>query len=257
MDNRALITILRCAEETDGQVGRSGMLKILTGQDSKKLSKLKFDHLDEYGSLSWMGKKIVLEHIDYLIEHGCLTLNSFLFPMIIITDVGTERIKQMIRFHGLRILPEKPVNPKPERELEDIYVCNENEFWDVFLQDLNSARYEVIIVSPFVARNRLETLLKDFEVLLNRGASIRLYVRPPDDYGANLEEKIMALDTLEAIGAEVIRREKIHYKAAIIDRATAWEGSLNILQHWNSKEQMTRHEDPKYIKQLLDVLDLG
>jgi len=54
MNDRALFTILRCAEQIDGQVGRSGMLKILQGRDSRKLSKLKLDHLEEYGSLSFM-----------------------------------------------------------------------------------------------------------------------------------------------------------------------------------------------------------
>ena len=46
-------------------------------------------------------------------------------------------------------------------------------------------------------------------------------------------------------------------KAAVIDRAIAWEGSLNILQHWKSKEHITRHEDPEYIKQLMDVLEIS
>ena len=48
--------------------------------------------------------------------------------------------------------------------------------------------------------------------------------------------------------------EGIHHKAAVIDRSIAWEGSLNILQHGDSGEQMTRHEDPGYIKELMDVL---
>ncbi len=49
MDYKALFTILRCVENTTGQVGRSGMLKILLGRDSRKLAKLKLDHLDELG----------------------------------------------------------------------------------------------------------------------------------------------------------------------------------------------------------------
>ncbi len=64
------------------------------------------------------------------------------------------------------------------------------------------------------------------------------------------------LDAWEGMGVEVVYREGIHHKAAIIDRAIAWEGSMNILQHWKSKEQMTRHEDPEYIKQLLKVLEI-
>ncbi len=64
------------------------------------------------------------------------------------------------------------------------------------------------------------------------------------------------LDSCEALGVEVVYREEMHHKAAIIDRAIAWEGSLNILQHWNTQEQMTRHEDPEYIKQLMKVLEV-
>ena len=47
MDDRALFTILRCAEKTEGQVGLGGMAKLLMGRDSRKLSKLKLDHLEE------------------------------------------------------------------------------------------------------------------------------------------------------------------------------------------------------------------
>jgi len=71
MDDKSLFTILRCAENAEGQVGRSGLLKILQGRDSRKLSKLKLDHLEEYGSLSFMRREAVLDHIDDLLDRGC------------------------------------------------------------------------------------------------------------------------------------------------------------------------------------------
>ena len=109
MNDRALLTILRCAESSDGQVGRSGMLKILLGRDPRKLAKLKLDHLEEYGSPSLMRREAVLEHIDYLIERGCLHVSSLFFSMVSLTEVGQGRIKRLILKHGLRVLPEKPV----------------------------------------------------------------------------------------------------------------------------------------------------
>ena len=251
MDDRALFTILRCAEKTDGQVGRSGMLKILLGRDSRKLAKLKLDHLEEYGSLSFMRRETLLEHIDYLIERGCLNVSSFFFPMISITEVGAERIKRLIQQYGLRVLPEKPVTRMADKEIGETHVCDEKEFWYLFPQDLNSAKHEIIIVSPFVSKYRAERFMKDFEQLTERDAKVRIFVRPLEG-GRRREEAI--LNTWEAMGVEVIYREGIHHKAAIIDRSIAWEGSLNILQHWNTQEQMTRHEDPGYIEQLLDVL---
>ncbi len=78
--------LLRCVEQTDGQVGRFDLLKILLGSESRKLSKLKLDHLEEYGSLSFMEKSVVLDHIDNLIDRGCLKVGTFLFlPMVNLT----------------------------------------------------------------------------------------------------------------------------------------------------------------------------
>jgi len=213
MDTKALFTILKCAESADGQLGRSGMLKSLLGRESKKLSKLRLDHSDEYGSLAFMRKESILEHIDYLIERGCLHVSSFFFPMVNITDVGQERIKRLIRQHGLRILPEPRASA--EGEVGEVYVCDEKGFWRVFLKDLQAAQHEAIIFSPFVSRRRAETLMKDVESLLKRGVKVRVYTRPPEDL---TRSPAAVLDTLEGMGVEVTLREQIHHKAAIIDR---------------------------------------
>jgi superfamily II DNA helicase RecQ len=94
-ENRALIAILRCAERTDGQVGRWGLAKILLGEKSKRLAKYGFDHIEEYGSLTDISKKAVLEYIDTMIERGCLSVTSFFFPMLQLTDVGRKRLERM------------------------------------------------------------------------------------------------------------------------------------------------------------------
>ena len=95
--------------------------------------------------------------------------------------------------------------------------------------------------------------MKDFQVLTDRGVKVRLYLRP---LRARDQRAAAILDTWEGMGVEITRREGIHHKAAVIDRAIAWEGSLNILQHWKSKEHMTRHADPEYIKKLMEVLEI-
>ncbi len=174
MNDKALFTILRCAEKTDGQVGLGGMAKLLLGHDSRKLSKLKLDHLEEYGSLSFMRREAVMEHIDYLIERGCLDVSSFFFPMVSLTEVGQGRIKRLILKHGLRVLPEKPVARMADKEIGEIHVCDEMEFWYLFPQDLNNAQHEVIIVSPFVSRRRAERFMKDFEELTKRGVQVHI-----------------------------------------------------------------------------------
>ena len=91
-----LLTILRCAEKTDGQIGRSGMVKLLRGEKSKKLAKYGFDHMEEYGFLPDVPKKVVLEHIDEMIERGCLAVSSFFFPMLRLTELGRKRLEKNI-----------------------------------------------------------------------------------------------------------------------------------------------------------------
>jgi|GEM_PF-2566426 len=93
--DKALMAILQCAEKTDGQIGRWGLAKILRGQKSKKLAKYGFDHIEEYGSLADMPKEVVLEHIDAMIERGCLAVSSFFFPMLRLTEVGQKRLERM------------------------------------------------------------------------------------------------------------------------------------------------------------------
>jgi len=167
--------------------------------------------------------------------------------------VKERGIKSQSQQHAVRTLLEKPDAPIPDREMGKAHVCDDVEFWSLFPRDLNNAQSEIIIVSPFVNKYRAEGLTKVFMLLRRRRVKIRMYIRPLNDdrYGAEA-----VLDTWKTMGVEIVYREGIHHKAAVIDRVIAWEGSLNILQHWKSKEHMTRHEDPEYIKQLMDVLEI-
>ena len=88
-------TILHCAEKTDGQVGRRGLMKILRGEKSRKLTKYELDHIDEYAILSYMSKADVLKNIDEMIDRGCLAVTSFIFPMLRLTELGQKRLDRM------------------------------------------------------------------------------------------------------------------------------------------------------------------
>jgi len=158
MIDSTLLKILQCADKTDGQVGRSDMLKILLGKESKKLSKCKFDH-----SLSHLKKEVILEHIDYLIERGCLVMNTFLFPMLVLTEAGQKRLNRMKADQMAMAMV------MPERELGSTYVCDEKEFWELFPKDLEVAKERVIIVSPYTSPRRVATLTGDFQRLMARG----------------------------------------------------------------------------------------
>jgi len=48
------------------------------GQASRAIVKNGLDHIEEFGALADMSKADILNHIDYLIERGCLSV-GFLF----------------------------------------------------------------------------------------------------------------------------------------------------------------------------------
>lgn len=78
-----------------------------------------------------------------------------------------------------------------------------------------------------------------------------MYIRPAD----RVKEK-EAIRNLQELGIEIAFRENIHQKLAVIDNNIAWSGSLNILQHIKSHELMTRHNDPKFAKNLLEAAEV-
>ena len=122
------------------------------------------------------------------------------------------------------------------------------EFWEAFRRDLEQAKEEVIIVSPFVAKGRIDVLILDIEILTKQRVAVYIYIRPPEG------DKSYLADKLRNTGARVFMLSGIHSKAAIIDRNITWIGSLNILQHWTSTEQMMRSEDTGVAEDLIRSL---
>jgi hypothetical protein len=139
----------------------------------------------------------------------------------------------------------KPVSEK---------VYRENEFWREFPNDLMNAKIEVIIVSPFISEKRINLLMRDFEKLINRGVVVRIIVRNEIRYQSNKKKIIDNMKSMGIMGFYRIR--KFHYKGAIIDRKITWFGTMNILSHIDGKECMERIEDPIFVKQLLDKMDI-
>jgi len=66
----------------------------------------------------------------------------------------------------------------------------------------------------------------------------------------------VVMDQLRAIGVKVIERPGMHQKVAILDDTIAWEGSLNILSHRDSQEQMRRFEGQWTVEEIIRNLEL-
>jgi hypothetical protein len=69
------------------------------------------------------------------------------------------------------------------------------------------------------------------------------------------EQAEIVIDQLRSMGCKVMEKRSMHQKIAIIDTDIVWEGSLNILSHQDSGEQMRRFEGKDSPEEI--IKDLG
>jgi len=133
----------------------------------------------------------------------------------------------------------------------------ERSFYAAFKADLLAASQEVILLSPFLSINRSAVLADLLYALSGRGVKVRLFTRPAaEQTGAMALHAEVVIEQMRTMGVEVVERPKMHQKAAILDRAVSWEGSLNILSHRDTGEQMRRFASAPVAEELIRVMDL-
>ncbi len=133
----------------------------------------------------------------------------------------------------------------------------EGEFHSGLRRDLESSKRYVIIMSPFITRERLQTYVDLLRQKAEQGINLELVTRPPYQQGAldkNNVEKMLSY--LGKIGVKVVERRSIHQKVIVIDGRVVWFGSLNPLSHRNTQELMFRLENEEFTKQVMEECGL-
>lgn len=133
----------------------------------------------------------------------------------------------------------------------------DNNFWSQFNEDLNSIENRIIILSPFLSVKRSDQFMNRFQSLIAKGVEVTIYTRPKNQQsGEMVNQSDTVIEHLSNIGVKVIERSKMHQKVAIIDNKISWAGSLNILSHRDSGEQMHRFEGSDTILEIIKNLEL-
>jgi len=160
----------------------------------------------------------------------------------------------------------RTLQPEEYEALKDSQVTafTERTFYPAFMSDIQHARREVLLFSPFITERRLGLLAEDLKALIQRGVKVSIYTRPPDQMFDVTEEKLDrnltrgasdSINYLKSIGASVEIRPQMHEKIAAIDLKTWWVGSLNILSHAYTRETMIRFQGlEKTIQNLIDEI---
>ncbi|QQS43853.1 hypothetical protein IPM65_07000 [Candidatus Roizmanbacteria bacterium] len=136
---------------------------------------------------------------------------------------------------------------------------NEKTFYEKFLKDLELAKKEVVIESPYITANRMETFNHVFQRILNKKIKIHLITRDPVEHDDEYlkHQAVNEILRCKELGMQLTLLNGYHHrKLAFIDRKILWEGSLNILSYNKSLEIMRRIEDESSVRQMLRFIKL-
>lgn len=134
---------------------------------------------------------------------------------------------------------------------------NQDTFYKAFLGDLSNCTDELVIESPFITSKRMEALLPILARLARRRVRITVNTRHPQEHNETYQlQAEKAIAQLQALDIVVLYTAGHHRKLAIIDRAIAWEGSLNILSHNDTCEIMRRTLSTSIAQQLINFIGI-
>lgn len=147
--------------------------------------------------------------------------------------------------------------PLSKIEKNDGSLFTEKNFWRQFDEDLNQTKERLIILSPFLSLRRADHFMNRFQAMIVKGVEIFLFTKPKNQQSGEMAHQAeVVIDHMRSIGVKVSERSSMHQKVAMIDDKIAWEGSLNILSHRDTGEQMRRFEGQATIKELIKNLEL-
>lgn len=142
---------------------------------------------------------------------------------------------------------------EPEPKVGTIF--NQQSFFPVLSHDMAQAQKEILVVSPYLSKGRVNQMKRLFWTVISKGACVVVITRPPESFAEASRHKTAELvKSLVAGGVRVVLKERIHQKFSVIDRRVVWYGSINLLSYGRSEESMMRFENREIAEELL--LDL-
>ena len=137
----------------------------------------------------------------------------------------------------------------------DQIMVNQKNFYKLFLTDVRKATEKIIIISPFVTRNRLAKIGPILKNASQKGVKIKVYTKDFEEQKIEEKDGEGIKKAFEDAGIELIQKRRIHEKIAFIDNNIFWMGSLNILSHNNTSESMMRSkgENDKFFKEITSL----
>ena len=134
-------------------------------------------------------------------------------------------------------------------------VFNQKSFYPHFLRDLKNAKKEVVFISGYMSRKRIEKLMPFIKELLVKAINIKIFTKPPREQLSRQKELEELHQKLKNMGIEIFQHYGTHEKVVAIDNQILYAGSLNVLSFTHSsKEMMIRSDSKQKLQKVFSVL---
>lgn len=128
-------------------------------------------------------------------------------------------------------------------------------FYHGFCNDLQNAKSEVLIVSPFMRKSRITSLMKILAPIIEGGVKVTVVTRPPEDFKEKDRDTVTeCAEKLWDNGVIVSYKSDFHQKFTVIDQSVVWYGSVNFLSFGTHEESIMRFENTDIAGQLMDTV---
>jgi len=123
----------------------------------------------------------------------------------------------------------------------DRLAVTHQDFDTFFLADLAAAERRIVIYSPFITHNRLDTVGPQLRAAVERGVNVYVVTKTQEERPTGQAVAYRDLtDTLRRWGIQVIPKKAMHEKHVFVDDDVVWIGSLNPLSFRDTREIMER-----------------
>jgi len=135
-------------------------------------------------------------------------------------------------------------------------IFDNHSFLPVFEKDIQSAKHEIVICSPFLRKARTMQMMKILSLARINDVRVTVITRPAESYKLTDQPSMITLiQTISDSGITVIQKPNIHQKFAVMDQNIVWYGSINLLSYGTADESIMRFENMEIAGELLAAME--
>lgn len=135
-------------------------------------------------------------------------------------------------------------------------IFDSHHFLSVLERDIQSAKQEIVICSPYLGKTRTAQMMKLLSLAQLNGIHITIITRQAGNYRQADQPSIIALmRSISDSDVTLITKPNNHLKFVAIDQNIIWHGSISLLSYGSTAENIIRFENTEIASELLKTIE--